>query len=119
MTNLVCSRATVTVNNVGSSLVQAAIIVPAKAKVRRVRANVVAGPAINQVALELRESVAGDNVLAYALAAEPLDSEEDSLLIPEDVTISGGSGTAYVFVKVDDATEAHQVEVKIDLDVAK
>jgi phage gp45-like len=85
-----------------TSWVTHAFSVPAKLLVKRVRA-VAASPG-TQVALQIREAETPDDIdipLEYALAASPLDSEEDIFVVA-----SAGSqptGTIWVAVKADQA----------------
>lgn len=105
---------------VGTAFVEIPLIVPAKGKIRRVRASVTAGTAINQVKLEVRETAGGTvlNVpLAYALAAQPLDSEEDVLYNTTPLAANPNMGTLYVAVAVDNATADHAISVSLDIDV--
>jgi hypothetical protein len=105
---------------VGTAFVEIPLTVPAKGKIRRVRASVTAGTAINQVKLEVRETAGGTvlNVpLAYALAAQPLDSEEDILYKATPLAANPNMGTLYVAVAVDNATADHAISVSLDIDV--
>ena len=105
---------------VGSALVEIPMIVPVKGKIRRARASVIAGTAINQVQMEIRETSGGtglDVALAYALAANPLDSEEELLYRVSASASNPLVGVLYVAVAVDDATADHAISVSLDIDV--
>jgi hypothetical protein len=105
---------------VGTAFVEIPMIVPLKGKIRRVRASVTAGAAINQVKLEVRETAGGTvlNVpLAYALGAQPLDSGEDELYQAQAIVGNPNMGTLYVAVAVDNATTNHAISVSLDIDV--
>lgn len=113
-------RMTGSATGVGTAFVEIPLTVPAKGKIRRVRASVTAGTAINQVKLEVRETAGGTvlNVpLAYALAAQPLDSEEDILYKTTPLAANPNMGTLYVAVAVDNATADHAISVSLDIDV--
>lgn len=113
-------RRTGSATGVGNTLVQIPLVVPVKGKIRRARASVTAGTAINQVQMEIRESSGGtglDIALAYALAAQPLDSEEDLLYKVSPIAGNPNMGVLYVAVAVDDATADHAISVSLDVDV--
>ena len=105
---------------VGTAFVEIPMIVALNGKMRRVRASVLAGTAINQVSLEIRETAGGTvlNVpLAYALGAQPLDSAEDVLYRAEPIDGKPNLGTLYVAVAVDNATADHAITVSLDIDI--
>ena len=119
-TKPIAIRKTVTVASVGTAWIQTSIVVPIRGKIRRVRASVSAGTAINQVKLEIRETSGGTvlNVpLAYALATQPLDSGEDELYSVASTGDVPSMGTLYIAVAVDNATTDHVVTVSLDIDV--
>tara|TARA_R110000824_G_scaffold80371_6_gene202208 strand:+ start:2291 stop:2668 length:378 start_codon:yes stop_codon:yes gene_type:complete len=119
-TKPIAIRKTVTVASVGTAWIQTSIVVPIRGKIRRVRASVSAGTAINQVKLEIRETSGGTvlNVpLAYALATQPLDSGEDELYSVASSVDDLQMGTLYIAVAVDNATTNHVVTVSLDIDV--
>jgi hypothetical protein len=119
-TKPVAIRKTVTVASVGTAWVQTSIAVPIRGKIRRVRASVSAGTAINQVKLEARETSGGTvlNVpLAYALGAQPLDSAEDVLYNVASTGDVASMGVLYLAVAVDNATADHVITVSLDIDV--
>ena len=119
-TKPVAIRRTVTASSVGTGWIQTSILVPIRGKIRRVRASVSAGAAINQVKLEVRETSGGTvlNVpLAYALGTQPLDSAEDELYSIASSTEDLRMGTLYIAVAVDNATTNHVVTVSLDIDV--
>tara|TARA_R110002110_G_scaffold3033_14_gene15345 strand:- start:3790 stop:4167 length:378 start_codon:yes stop_codon:yes gene_type:complete len=119
-TKPIAIRKTVTVASVGTAWIQTSIVVPIRGKIRRVRASVSAGTAINQVKLEIRETSGGTvlNVpLAYALATQPLDSGEDELYSVASSVEDLQMGTLYIAVAVDNATTNHVVTVSLDIDV--
>jgi len=113
-------RATGSVGSVGNVLTNIPVVVPRKGKIRRVRADVTAGTAINQVQCQVRETAAGagfTTILAYALAAEPLDSEENVLYVAEDIAGDHIHGTLYVAVAADNVTADHAIAISLDIDV--
>ena len=119
-TKPIAIRKTVTVASVGTAWIQTSIVVPIRGKIRRVRASVSAGTAINQVKLEIRETSGGTvlNVpLAYALGTQPLDSAEDELYSVSSSVDDLQMGTLYIAVAVDNATTNHVVTVSLDIDV--
>lgn len=119
-TKPIAIRKTVTVASVGTAWIQTSIVVPIRGKIRRVRASVSAGTAINQVKLEIRETSGGTvlNVpLAYALGTQPLDSAEDELYSVASSVDDLQMGTLYIAVAVDNATTNHVVTVSLDIDV--
>jgi len=113
-------RRTGSATGVGTSFVEIPLTVPTKGKIRRARASVTAGSAPNQVQVEIRESSGGtglDIALAYALAAQPLDSEEDLLYKVSPITGNPSMGVLYVAVAVDSAVADHAISVSLDIDV--
>ena len=119
-TKPVAIRKTVTVSSVGTGWIQTSIVAPIRGKIRRVRASVSAGTAINQVKLEIRETSGGTvlNVpLAYALGTQPLDSAEDVLYSVASTGDVPSMGVLYIAVAVDNATTDHVVTVSLDIDV--
>jgi len=108
------------VGSVGNVFIQSSVAAPTRGLIRRVRADVTAGTAINQVALEVREAAGatGLNVpLAYALGTEPLDSEEEIYYeIPEGTDPLSRMGTLYFAIRVDNATTDHVVTVQFDIE---
>ena len=112
-------RMTGSATGVGTAFVEIPLTVPAKGKIRRVRASVTAGTAINQVKLEVRETAGGTvlNVpLAYALGTQPLDSAEDVLYKTTAIAGNPNMGTLYVAVAVDNATTDHAIAISLDID---
>ena len=106
--------------SVGTTLVEVAVVVPRKGKIRRARADVTAGAAPNQVQMQVREITGGASlgtILSYALATEPLDSEEDLLYVAEEISGDRIHGTLYLAVAVDDATANHSISMSLDIDV--
>ena len=119
-TKPIAIRKTVTVASVGTGWIQTSIAAPIRGKIRRVRASVSAGTAINQVKLEIRETSGGTvlNVpLAYALGTQPLDSAEDVLYSVASTGDVPSMGVLYIAVAVDNATTDHVVTVSLDIDV--
>ena len=112
----ILSRSSGQATSVGAALVEVQLTVPNHGIIKRVRADVVAGTAINQVQASIRETVGGSGLnvlLAYALGAEPLDSEENiQYMIPES---SPGLGILYFAVAVDDLTADHTVDVRLEI----
>lgn len=108
--------------NVGATFVELTMPnIPRKGWIRRVRADVTAGTSINQVSLSIRESAGGSGlaeILAYALAAEPLDSEENIFYEVTPTDITEGMGSLFVGVRVDNATADHVVAVQFDIEPA-
>ena len=119
-TKPIAIRKTVPVASVGTGWIQTSIAAPIRGKIRRVRASVSAGTAINQVKLEIRETSGGTvlNVpLAYALGTQPLDSAEDVLYSVASTGDVPSMGVLYIAVAVDNATTDHVVTVSLDIDV--
>ena len=109
-------RASGQATGVGALLVEVAMTVPRNGIIKRVRADVTVGTAINQVQASIRETAGGSGLnvlLAYALGAEPLDSEENiQYMIPES---SPGRGVLYFAVAVDNLTADHTVDVRLEI----
>jgi|GEM_PF-6601257 len=108
--------------NVGTVVVELEMEnLPRKGWIRRVRADVTAGTNILNVSASIRESAGGTGlaeILAYALAAEPVDSEEDIYYEATVSDITLGTGSLFIGVAVDDATLDHVVAVQLDIEPA-
>jgi hypothetical protein len=121
------SRISGTGTSVGSSFVEVQLTVPARGLIRRVRADVTAGTAISQLALEVREITGGttlDIVAAYPLQAEPLDDDMAAAPLFYNVAQTGSlfggrSGVLFVAVKVDDATADHTIVIYMDVEAVE
>jgi hypothetical protein len=123
-TRFAIRHATGTGTSVGNTFQEVQIQVPQKGLLRRIRANVTAGTAISQVAIEIRESsgATGNNVVAsYPLQAEPLDDDLSVGPLFYSVTASGSEmtgplGNLFCAVRVDDATADHTIEISFDVE---
>lgn len=122
---------TATKTSVGAAFLEAELTVPAHGLIRRVRANVTAGTAINQVAVQIREATGGsDNqiVASYPLQSEALDDDISNAPLYYQVpststTETAGpdtpSGVLYVAVKVDDSTTDHTIAISLDIEAVE
>ena len=111
--------------SVDNSFQEVQLTVPARGLIRRVRADVTAGTAINQVALEVREVTSGsgnDLVASYPLQSEPLDDDLSNASLFYSVAQTGSdrnmdrTGVLYIAVKVDDSTADHTVALSFDIE---
>ena len=110
--------------SVADSFTEIELTVPQRGLLRRVRADVSAGTAINQVSVEIRETTGGtllDVIALYPLQSEPLDDDLSIASLFYSATasgadVNGATGTLFVAVKVDDTTADHTVNVKLDVE---
>lgn len=109
-------------SSVGAGLIQVSLTdVPFRGFIRRVRADVTAGTAINQVGAEIREVTGGTGfnvVAAYGLATEPLDSQEELYYQVAEVGAGTRRGTLFMAVRVDNATTDHVVALELTIEPA-
>lgn len=116
---------TTTFASVGAVLLEQELQVPARGWIRRARALVTAGTAINTVQLAFRTATGGagqTTALAYGLTANELDSEEAGIyyeLTPSTIGgFASGFGQAFIAVAVDDATLDHAISVLFNIESA-
>ena len=114
-----------TVLLVGAALLEGAIAIPYKGVIRRVRVDVTAGTGVPGVTVQaaLRKITGApgtfDVIIAYALTADPLDSEEDLPYVMPDTVAVGVDGYlkgAFIAVATSDATADHTVEVELTIE---
>ena len=111
-----------TFTNVGAAYIEEQISVPYIGRISRVRIRVTGGTAINQARARVA-TVAGAagfaNKLEYALAAQPVDSEENPNIFYQVTQVAGTHyGVLFLAVSVDDATLDHTVEVELTIEGA-
>ena len=121
------SRITGSGTSIDNNFTEVQLTVPARGLIRRIRADVTAGTAINQVALEVREVTSGtgnDVVAAYPLQSEALDDDLSVgplfySVAQTGVLFEGRSGILFIAVRVDDATADHTVAISLDVEATE
>ena len=115
-------------SSVANTFTEVEVTVPCNGLLRRVRANVTAGTAISQVALEIRETTGatGNAIVAiYPLQAEPLDDDMAAAPIFYSVAQTGSdgngdrTGSLFLAVRVDDSTADHTIALSLDVEATQ
>ncbi|HIA03808.1 MAG TPA: hypothetical protein EYN66_18205 [Myxococcales bacterium] len=105
----------------GAQLVTVSLTVPHRGLIRRVRVrDDGTGTGTPTIAASIAHSAAGATglgvVLAYALAANPLDSEETIYYQVVESGTASRTGTLYVDVWTNDANKDHVLDIVIDIE---